>query len=142
MDKNAGKKKQRVSTDLCAIAGVCFIIRLYNTSESEKVQDLEFTVVRPEEIPETLKSRIESKLEEKFTLTYRDSEYLYIARGYGQQETGGYCITVDQCYLSENAVCIKTTLTGPQPGEEVSTAPSCPYIVLKLEQRDEEVVFE
>ena len=36
MDKNAGKKKQRVSTDLCAIAGVCFIIRLYNTSESEK----------------------------------------------------------------------------------------------------------
>ena len=66
----------------------------------------------------------------------------YIARGYGQRETGGYCITVDQCYLSENAVCIKTTLTGLQPGEEVSTAPSCPYIVLKLEQRDEEVVFE
>lgn len=108
----------------------------------KKVQDLEFTVVRPEEIPETLKEQVESKLEEKFTLTYRDNEYLYIARGYGQQETGGYCITVDQCYLSDNAVCVKTTLTGPQPGEEVSAAPSCPYIVLKLEQRDEEVVFE
>lgn len=108
----------------------------------KKVQDLEFTVVRPEEIPETLKEQVESKLEEKFTLTYRDNEYLYIARGYGQQETGGYCITVDQCYLSDNAVCVKTTLTGPQPGEEVSAAPSFPYIVLKLEQRDEEVVFE
>ena len=106
------------------------------------MQDLEFTVVRPEEIPETLKEQVESKLEEKFTLTYMDNEYLYIARGYGQQETGGYCITVDQCYLSDNAVCVKTTLTGPQPGEEVSAAPSCPYIVLKLEQRDEEVVFE
>ena len=108
----------------------------------KKVQDLEFTVVRPEEIPETLKEQVESKLEEKFTLTYRTNEYLYIARGYGQQETGGYCITVDQCHLSDNAVCVKTTLTGPQPGEEVSAAPSCPYIVLKLEQRDEEVVFE
>ena len=108
----------------------------------KKVQDLEFTVVRPEEIPETLKEQVESKLEEKFTLTYRDNEYLYIARGYGQQETGGYCITVDQCYLGDNAGGVKTTLTGPQPGEEVSAAPSCPYIVLKLEQRDEEVVFE
>ena len=35
----------------------------------KKVQDLEFTVVRPEEIPETLKEQVESKLEEKFTLT-------------------------------------------------------------------------
>ena len=31
----------------------------------KKVQDLEFTVVRPEEIPETLKEQVESKLEEK-----------------------------------------------------------------------------
>ena len=136
-------KKSKGFQLICVLLLVSVLLSGCTILQSQKkVQDLEFTVVRPEEIPETLKSRIESKLEEKFTLTYRDSEYLYIARGYGQQETGGYCITVDQCYLSENAVCIKTTLTGPQPGEEVSTAPSCPYIVLKLEQRDEEDVFE
>lgn len=128
---------------ICVLLLVSFLLSGCTMLQSQKkVQDLEFTVVRPEEIPDTLKEQVESKLEEKFTLTYRDNEYLYIARGYGQQETGGYCITVDQCYLSEDAVCVKTTLTGPQPGEKVSTVPSCPYIVLKLEQRDEKVVFE
>lgn len=108
----------------------------------EKIADLEYTVVRPADLPETLASQIEAKKEAEFTLTYSDNEFLYIARGYGEQETGGYSIQVKACYLAENAICVSTVLTGPSPGEQVSTAPSYPYLVLKTELREEQVVFE
>jgi hypothetical protein len=107
----------------------------------EKQQDLEFTVVGTEELPEALQEQIEQKKEEEFTMTYSDNEYLYIARGYGMQETGGYSIAVQDCYLGENAICVGTTLSGPAVGEAVEKSPSYPFIVLKLENRAESVVF-
>ena len=108
----------------------------------EKIEDLEFTVMDPADLPEELQQQIIARQEEDFSLTYSDEEYLYIARGYGEQETGGYCISIDQCYRTSNTICVKTTLTGPQNGEQVNTAPSYPYIVIKLEMRPEEVVFQ
>lgn len=108
----------------------------------DKIEDLEFTVMDPADLPEELQQQIAARQEEDFSLTYSDEEYLYIARGYGEQETGGYCISVDQCYRTRNTICVKTTLTGPEAGENVNTAPSCPYIVIKLELRREEVVFQ
>lgn len=108
----------------------------------DKIEDLEFTVMDPVDLPEELQEQIIARQEEDFSLTYCDEEYLYIARGYGEQETGGYCISIDQCYRTSNTICVKTTLTGPQEGENVNTAPSYPYIVIKLELRSEEVVFQ
>ena len=82
------------------------------------------------------------KKEGDFRFTYSDNEYLYVARGYGIQETGGYSISVEDCYLSDTAICVKTRLQGPKNGEEVTKAPSYPFIVLKLELREEEVLFQ
>lgn len=108
----------------------------------EKLQDLDYTVVAPEEIPETLLAQIEAEKAADFELTYSDNEFLYIARGYGEQETGGYSIAVEECYLADNAVCVRTALSGPQVGEQVHKEPSYPYIVLKTELREEKVVFQ
>jgi hypothetical protein len=107
----------------------------------EKVQDLEFTVVSDAELPEALQEQVEQKKEEAFTMTYSDNEYLYIARGYGMQETGGYSIAVQDCYLTKDSICVGTALSGPAVGEAVEKTPSYPYIVLKLELREENVVF-
>lgn len=49
---------------------------------------------------------------------------------------------MEDCYLSDTAICVKTRLQGPQNGEEVTKAPSYPFIVLKLELREEEVLFQ
>lgn len=108
----------------------------------EKLQELEYTVVAPDELPETLAAQIEAEKEAGFEITYSDNEYLYIARGYGVQETGGYSISVEECYLAENAICVRTTLSGPKVGEKVNREPSYPYLVLKTELREEKVVFE
>jgi hypothetical protein len=74
-------------------------------------------------------------------MTYSDGEYLYIARGYGEQETGGYSITVQELYLTEDAVVFSGALYGPQNGEQVTQSKSYPYIVIKLELLELPVTF-
>lgn len=107
-----------------------------------KVCDLEYMVLSEEEVPDELKIQIEEKKAADFKLTYRDDAYLYIVRGYGEKETGGYSIGVRECYLTTNAVVFCTELVGPRKGETVNRNPSFPYIVVKLENQEENVVFE
>lgn len=107
-----------------------------------KVRDLDYHVVTEEEIPEELKTQIEEKKAADFKLTYETPEYLYIVRGYGEQATGGYSIQVSELYLSSNAVFFKSTLIGPRKGENPAKSPSYPYIVVRMEKVDKNVVFE
>ena len=108
----------------------------------KKFRDLEFTVAKTEELPENLQEMLEKKKEENYSFTYSDNEYLYIAKGYGIQETGGYSVSVDDCYLTKTNIVVKTRLHGPAVGEDVAKTPSYPNIVLKLELNDKDVVFE
>jgi hypothetical protein len=119
-----------------SLAGGCGI-----RQDDEKVEELEFTVVGEAELPDALSEQIELKKEEDFTMVYSDSDFMYIAKGYGMQETGGYSISVSDCYLTENNICFGTNLSGPAEGENVEKSPSYPFIVIKLELRDENVVF-
>ena len=75
-------------------------------------------------------------------MTYTDEESLYIAVGYGVQQTGGYSISVNQCYLTQNAVYFDTTLIGPSKGEQVNEAKSYPYLVIKTKYSEKNVVFQ
>ena len=75
-------------------------------------------------------------------LTYEDNGKLYIARGYGEKETGGYSISVKDVYLTQNALCFVTTLIGPGENETVAKAPSFPYIVVEVTKCDKNVLFE
>lgn len=108
----------------------------------QKLQDLKFEVVEKTEIPEELMITIEEKQKEGFKLTYSDENNLFIAAGFGIQPTGGYSISVDECYETKNAVYFKTTLTGPAKGEKINQVPSYPFIVVKLEKTAKSVVFE
>ena len=107
-----------------------------------KVRDLDYHVVTEEELPEEIKVQIEEKKAADFKMTYETPEYLYIVRGYGEQETGGYSIQLVELYLSNNAVFFKTSLIGPRKGENVVKSPSYPYIVIRTEKVDKNVVFE
>lgn len=112
------------------------------SDDNKKLEDIEFTVLSEDEIPEELMGQIEEKKQEEFKLTYSDNSNLYIARGYGKQESSGYSISVDDLYLTENAVFIHTSLIGPAASEQVENSESFPYVVVKLELTDKNVVFE
>lgn len=110
--------------------------------DSLKLRDLEFTLVSEERLPEELKTMIEEKKQEPFKFTYTDQENLYLCIGYGEQATGGYSITVNELYLTENAIYVHTNLLGPSPKEKENPAVSYPYVVIKTENLDKNVVFE
>jgi hypothetical protein len=112
------------------------------TEKEEKVADLDFTVLDEASIPEELKEIIEGKKKEAFKLTYSDDSFLYIVVGYGEQATGGYSIQVNGLYLTEKNIYLNTDLLGPSKKEEVSQTATFPYIVLKMEYRQESVVFD
>ena len=112
------------------------------TEKEENRNNLEFTVVSEERLPDELKEILDQKKESAFKLTYADEGYLYICVGYGKQESGGYSVTVNELYETDNAIYVNTNLLGPKAGSSPGTSPSYPYIVLKIEFRDKTVVFD
>ena len=107
-----------------------------------EVADLDYEIVEEAQIPEEVKAVIEEKKAADFKTTYELDGDLYIVRGYGEQETGGYSICIRDLYLTSNAILFDTELVGPRKGEQVSSGPSYPYIVIKTEKRDESTIFE
>lgn len=134
---------QKIAVWLIATMVSCLLCGCsINSSERVKLRDLDFTVLSEEKLPEELKTVLEERRAEPFKLTYSDKDYLYICIGYGEQETGGYSIAVNELYLTDNAVYVNTSLLGPDAAERENKSPSYPYIVLKTEYLDETVVFE
>ena len=112
------------------------------SSERVKLRDLDFTVQSEETIPGELLKLIRERQEEPFKFTFTDGENLYICIGYGKQTRGGYSITVDALYLTEDAIYVETTLFGPESNEDGQKVASYPYIVIKTEALDKTVVCE
>ena len=111
-------------------------------TDVKKIKDLEFTVVEDAYLPGELKEIIDEKKEEPFKLSYSNKDYLFVVAGYGKQNSGGYSISVDDLYLTSNAIYINTNLIGPTQNDLVSQGVTYPYVVVKLEFMDEKVVFE
>ena len=104
--------------------------------------DMDFTVVAKDDIPKELLTVIEEKKNEEFTMSYGDGEFLYIVEGYGKMPTGGYSIRVDEMYETTDEIVIHTTLMGPKAGEAVNKMETYPYIAVKIEYTDKNIVFE
>lgn len=122
---------------MCVLWG-CTISKV----ESEKIQDLEYTIVSEAEQPEEVQELIMTNKESRMTMSYIDQGYEYIIIGYGAQETSGYSVEVLEVYESENALYVCTNLLGPFSGEEVVETPTYPYIVICIVENEKPVVYE
>ena len=109
--------------------------------EEAKLRDLEFTVVAEEEQPQALLEVIEEKKASPFQISYTLGEELFLAIGFGEQQTGGYSISVDALYETENNLVVDTTLIGPGSEEKVIDSITYPYVVIKTELVDKDVDF-
>ncbi|MBD5529111.1 MAG: protease complex subunit PrcB family protein [Lachnospiraceae bacterium] len=134
----SGKKAVALLLCLGVLCGLCGCSLM--STEEVKLRDLDFTILGEELVPAELAVMIEERKGEVFKMTYSDNENLYICVGYGRQETGGYSITVDELYLTEEAVHVQTTLLGPDVSEKGNKTPSFPYIVIKTEYLDLPVI--
>ena len=109
--------------------------------DTEKLRDIDFTVVESEDVPEELRDIIQEKQENETKLFYADEGYLYVVRGYGKQDTSGYSVEVRDCYETENTICVETSLLGPPKGEEIVDKPTYPCVVIKMEYSEKDVIF-
>lgn len=118
---------------------------LTSCKTTEKTKDvhqkLDFTVVKSINYPEKVSSLIEEKKEEPFHFAYSDGEYLYLCMGYGKKKTSGYNITIESLYQNETGVHVKPILTHSEDSEDKKSV-TYPFIVLKLEHRDTEIIFD
>lgn len=129
-----------VSVAALAISG-CVQGCVRQTDTAEKIRDLEFTVMDKEAVPPELSGVIDEKKEKPFQISYGDQGVLYIAEGYGGQPTSGYSVEVNSLYETEDAVCVHTSLMGPEKGEETEETVTYPYVVIQLEYIGKDVIF-
>ena len=147
MKKSVDNRKLKpffVWAAIIMLAGLCMILQGCKIEEQkdEKVQDLDFTVLQEKEVPSDILAMIDSKKQEAFQFTKTGGSYTYLVVGYGKQSTSGYSIRVEEVYLGKNAIYIETSLLGPKKDEAVSEIETYPYVVVKIEARDEAVVFK
>lgn len=107
----------------------------------QKVKELEYEMVSEKELPGELKKAIEEKKGHEMEITYENDDALYIVRGYGKQQTGGYSIQIKKFYQAKNAVYLETELVGPGEKDVKKKTKSYPYIVIKTEKTEDVVVF-
>ncbi len=109
--------------------------------DSRNRQEIEYTIVEQRDIPEKLLETIEQKKQAEIKISFENENDLYLVRGYGVQETGGYSIVVRELYLTEHALYFDTELLGPENGSSPQKKPSYPYIVVKTGKHKQNVVF-
>ena len=134
MDK-LGKKKIKLTIFMaaCIMIMLIFVGCAGESTEDDKLKDIEFTVIGEDQQPDSLKEIIAEKSAQTFQISYTLGEELYIAVGYGEQPSGGYSISVNAFYETEESLVIDTTLIGPGKAENVTNTPTQPYVVIKTE---------
>lgn len=108
----------------------------------ERIAELSYERAEEWELPEEVKSLVQEEWEEPFLFTFGDGDVLYIASGYGRQESDGFEIRVDTLYEAQEALVLHTTLLGPEPGEGTDSRPTYPYLVLRTKYSDKVVMEE
>ncbi len=106
------------------------------------VSDVDYTVVDKAAIPGELAATIDARKESDFEISACIDGYTYIVKGYGKQPTGGYSIRVDRLQTDGTDMTFATTLIGPSAGEAVNKLATYPYIVIKTETTDNNILFE
>lgn len=129
----------------CLIVGLA-LVWIAGCGKKEKDtagrEEMDFTVVASDEIPEELAAEIEKNKKSEIRMAFMDGDEMYLIRGYGEQKTGGYSISVMECTEDEEKIYLDTRLIGPSNEEQLSKDPSYPCIVLKIEARDKDVEIQ
>lgn len=139
--------KRRSAEKFLALLSICVLLLSSagckaGGADMKKLRDVEYTVVAEPDIPEELKKAMDEKKAEQFQFIYQSGGYLYIAKGYGVQQTSGYSIQAKELYLTKEGLVFDTELTGPGEGASVQETNTYPYIVIKTEYMDKNVIFQ
>lgn len=75
-------------------------------------------------------------------MTYRTKDYMYIIVGYGGCDRTDVSVTVTDLYLSKDAIVVETDLKANGEEQMAGDILSYPYVVIKCELYDRQVMFQ
>lgn len=107
----------------------------------ESMKDAVYEIVSGSDVPHKVNEKIFKERDKGFGFSYRDNEGMYIAFGFGRQNTGGFSIQLAAVKENEDEILIEAKLIAPAPEEVVSTSPSYPYMILKMDNTEKNVEF-
>lgn len=110
--------------------------------KKEKEHGVEYTVLGEDQIPDEIRKVVDVKKQEEFQMTYQEEDMLYLLQGYGIQSSGRYSIRVEKVSENDTELHVKTKLIGPKGKDGGTEGISCPYLVIKVENRHKKVVFD
>lgn len=110
--------------------------------DEKKVKDLDYTICDESKLPDALVELIQEKRKEPFKLTYRTRDYLYIVVGYGAQDRTDLNVTMKELYLTQNAIFVDTDLVSVDNTTLGNNLVSYPWIAVKCELYDLQVIFK
>lgn len=105
-------------------------------------QKLDFTICENRCLPDELLDMIQKKKKEPFKMTYRTKDYMYIIVGYGGCDRTDVSVTVTDLYLSKDAIVVETDLKANGEEQMAGDILSYPYVVIKCELYDRQVMFQ
>lgn len=111
-------------------------------TDEEKIKDLDYTICDESKLPDALVELIQEKRKEPFKLTYRTKDYLYIVVGYGAQDRTDLNVTMTDLYLTKNAIFVNTDLSAVDDTTLEDNLVSYPWIAVKCELYDVQVIFQ
>ena len=126
----------------CMIVAAFLVGCVVKHGDTQKLRDLDYTILNAVDAPQELQDMIRNEEEYPFRLFYEDQGILYIAEGYGEQPTTGYSVEVREVYETEDAIRVRTSLLGPEKGEEIKEIPTYPCVVIQLEYIRKDVLFD
>lgn len=111
-------------------------------TDGKKIKDLDYTICDEGKLPDALVQLIQEKKKEPFKLTYNTKDYLYIVIGYGAQDRADLCIHLEELYLTENAIFVDTELSSVEGKVLKDDKLIYPWIAVKCERYDVQVIFK
>lgn len=116
-----------------------------NRQEQPARKEIDFTVCDKTRLPGELVEIIEEKKSKPFKLSYLNNDYMYIVVGYGEVNRQNLKVTVENLYMTDNAIYFETNLISmdeEKNKEPKGEASMYPYIAIKCEKYDLPVVFD
>lgn len=113
-----------------------------NSFGEKGYRTLDYTLVDYKNIPQNLMEQMETKMEEGFELTYKEDEYLYIAKGYGNQGKTRTCVSVEKLYSEGTDIFVKFNIINNNKDLGETEVENTPFLVIKTEYRKGEVHFD
>lgn len=122
---------------------VCLYVGCSKTkSAGGAAKTMEYTVVQMGELPAEVTEMIENQGDKVFRMVYKSEGWMYVMRGYGRQELGGYSIRITNVHVADETLHVESQLIGPGKQEAKEGRGSNPYFVIKLEDPGYPVTFD